>query len=123
MRRPRLSPDSDRIMHSGVLIDRGLACRLERAEGLAGARFVEARARLAPDSGAQWIEIAGAYAMYDGSRSPSTQTFALGIFQMPTAADMDALEAFFTDRGAPVFHEAAKEEALRSELQKKAKKS
>ncbi len=88
-------------MHSGVLTGHSLACRLERAEGLACARFVEARARLAPDSVAQWIEVAGAYAMFDGPRSPSTQTFGLGLFQMPAAADMDALEAFFHDRGAP----------------------
>jgi len=57
--------------------------------------------------GAQWIEVAETYAMYDGPRSPCTQTFGLGLFQMPTAADMDRLEAFFQDRGAPVFHEVS----------------
>src|ERR1051326_1862276 len=46
-------------MPSGLLTDRALSCRLERAEGLAGARFVETRARLLPDSGAEWVEIAG----------------------------------------------------------------
>src|ERR1019366_6004053 len=66
-----------------------------------------ARAELAPESGAQWIEAAGAYAMYDGVRSPCTQTFGLGLFQMPTAADMTRLEAFFQDHGAPVFHEVS----------------
>lgn len=90
-----------------VVSDHSLACRLERAEALANARFVEARARLVRDSGPQWIEVAGAYAMYDGARSPCTQTFGLGLFQMPTAADMDKLEAFFKDRGAPVFHEVS----------------
>ena len=45
--------------------------------------------------------------MFDGPRSPCTQTFGLGLFEMPTAADMDKLEAFFQDRGAPVFHETA----------------
>ncbi len=82
-----------------------LARRLERAEAVAGARFVEARARLFPDSGARWIEVAGAYAMFDGTRSPVTQTFGLGLFQMPAASDMDELETFFRDRGAPVCHE------------------
>jgi len=43
--------------------------------------------------------------MYDGARSPCTQTFGLGLFQMPTASDMDRLEAFFKQREAPVFHE------------------
>ncbi len=90
-----------------IISDHALACRLERAEALANARFVEARARVAPDSGAQWIEVAGAYAMFDAPNSPCTQTFGLGLFQMPTAADMDRIEAFFKDRGAPVMHEVS----------------
>src|SRR5207245_6182743 len=94
-------------MIADILSDCSLGRRLERAEALANARFVEARARLSPGSGAQWIEVAGAYAMYDGPRSPSTQTFGLGLFQLPTDADMDKLEAFFTCRGAPVFHEVS----------------
>lgn len=73
----------------------------------ANARFVEARARVAPDSGAQWIEVAGSYAMFDAPISPCTQTFGLGLFQMPTAADMDRIEAFFKDRKAPVMHEVS----------------
>lgn len=92
-------------MHPDIISGHFLARRLERTEAVANARFVEARARLVPGSGAQWIEVAGAYAMYDGARSPCTQTFGLGLFQMPTPADMDSLEAFFKDRQAPVFHE------------------
>lgn len=90
-----------------VLSDLSLARRLERAEAVANARFVDARARLAPGSGAEWTEIAGAYAMYDGPRSPSTQTFGLGVFEIPTARHMERLEEFFQDRGAPVFHEVS----------------
>jgi GNAT superfamily N-acetyltransferase len=95
------------VTHTVVLADHSLACRLERAEARANASFVEARARVAPGLGAKWIEVAGAYAMYDGPRSPCTQTFGLGLFQMPTAADMDKIEAFFKERGAPVFHEVS----------------
>jgi len=94
-------------MRPDILSDLSLSRRLERAEAAAGASFVEARARLVPNSGAEWIEVAGAYAMYDGVRSPSTQTFGLGLFQLPTTEDMDRLEAFFQDRGAPVFHEVS----------------
>src|SRR5712671_5208118 len=94
-------------MHPDVLADLCLARQLERAEALANARFVEARARVVPGSDAQWIEVAGAYAMYDGVRSPSTQTFGLGLFQMPAPADMDKIEAFFRDRGAPVLPEVS----------------
>jgi hypothetical protein len=46
--------------------DRALSGRLERAEGPAGAQFAEARRRLFPDSGAEWMECAGAYAVFDG---------------------------------------------------------
>ena len=61
-------------MHPHLPSDHSLACRLERTEALANARFVEARARLEPGSGAAWIEVTGAYAMYDGAHSPCTQT-------------------------------------------------
>jgi GNAT superfamily N-acetyltransferase len=88
-----------------VLADQTLARRLERAEAVANARFVEARARIEPELGAQWIEVAGAYAMFDGVRSPCTQTFGLGMFQLPSVADLDRIESFFKGRGAPVLHE------------------
>ncbi len=87
--------------------DVALARRLERAEGMANVRAVELRARVAPDVGATWTEVAGTYAMFDGPASPSTQTFGLGMFQTPTAADLAALEAFFSERGAPTHHEVS----------------
>jgi hypothetical protein len=87
--------------------DRALACRLERTEASANARFVEARARVNPEVGAEWIEVAGAYAMFDGVASPCTQTFGLGLFQIPTSAEMERIEAFFRERGAPVLHEVS----------------
>ena len=43
--------------------------------------------------------------MYDGRDSPTTQTFGLGLFQPVLAGDMEKLEAFFRDRGGPVYHE------------------
>src|SRR5215204_3191939 len=87
--------------------DIDLARRLERAEALGNIDFVEARARAFPERGATWIEVAGAYAMFDGAGSPITQTFGLGMFQPVTAADMDTLEAFFKSRNAEVFHEVS----------------
>jgi hypothetical protein len=91
--------------HPFPFSDLALARRLERVEARGNAEFVEARARLFPDSGAQWIDVAGAYAMFDGPSSPCTQTFGLGLFEAVTAAHMDRLEAFFREREAPVFHE------------------
>lgn len=95
----------DEFPMNPVLADHALACRLERAEALANARYVEARARLAPASQAGWIAVAGTYAMFDGPDSPSTQTFGLGLDQLPSAGELALLEAFFEERHAPVLHE------------------
>lgn len=87
--------------------DLHLARRLERTEAVANAAFVESRAALEPQSGAQWVEIAGVYAMFDGSASPLTQTFGLGLFEEIGDAEFTRLEAFFGARGAPVHHEVS----------------
>src|SRR5215475_4825860 len=87
--------------------DLALSRRLERAEGRSNADFVEARAKLFPESGAEWIEVAGAYAMFDGVKSPLTQTFGLGVFDPVTQAEMERLEEFFRQRGAHVHHEVS----------------
>lgn len=89
------------------LVDRTLAQRLERAEGMANRRMIEARARLAPEIGAAWVESAGACAMFDGADSPLTQTFGLGMFEVPTAASLDVIERFYRDRGVAVNQEVS----------------
>jgi GNAT superfamily N-acetyltransferase len=90
-----------------IFSNRDLAQKLERTEASANRAFVEARAAIQPESGATWIEVAGAYAMFDGAQSPLTQTFGLGVFQDATPDDLGKLETFFTERGAPVFHEVS----------------
>jgi hypothetical protein len=87
--------------------DLALSRRLERAEARSGVEFVETRAKLIPESRAEWIEVAGAYAMFDGVRSPVTQTFGLGVFDPVTPAEMEQLEEFFRQREAPVCHEVS----------------
>lgn len=87
--------------------DEALARRLERTEANANARSVEARAAVWPESGAAWIEVGGAYAMYDGVDSPLTQTFGLGLFSDVAPSDLDRIEAFFFERGAPALHEVS----------------
>src|SRR5262245_24855093 len=94
-------------MMAVMFADLELARRLERAEGRAGSRFVEARARLTPEGGAARTEIGGAYVMYDGPRSPVTQTFGLGLFQPASEGDLDRIEAFYNARGAPAIHEVS----------------
>jgi GNAT superfamily N-acetyltransferase len=90
-----------------ALSDLSLSRRLERCEAKSNAAFVEARGRIAPASGATWMERAGAYAMFDGAGSPVTQTFGLGIFETPAAEDLAAIERFFEERGAAVVHEVS----------------
>src|SRR5437868_6186703 len=90
-----------------IFADLDLSRRLERSEATGGARFVEACSRLSPESGARWIEIAGAWAMFNGPGSPVTQTFGLGLFAETAASDLDRLEAFFHERSAPAVHEVS----------------
>ena len=85
--------------------DIALARRLERTEALGNIDFIDARAEAFPDSGAKWMEVAGAFAMFDGAASHLTQTFALGMFQPITGEELDTVEEFFVSRGADVLHE------------------
>ncbi|HEX8290429.1 MAG TPA: GNAT family N-acetyltransferase, partial [Pyrinomonadaceae bacterium] len=62
-------------------------------------------AAVSPESGACRVEVAGAYAMFDGVESPITQTFCLGMFEAASDEDLGRIEAFFQERGAPVYHE------------------
>jgi GNAT superfamily N-acetyltransferase len=87
--------------------DLALSKRLECAEAAACAEYAEARRRLFPGSGAEWMECAGAYAVFDGVDSPITQTFGLGLFEALSSATLDMIERFFRDRGAPVLHEVS----------------
>lgn len=95
------------MTESPIFADLELAKRLERSEAAAGARFVETRGRLSPETGARWIEVGGVYAMFDGPVSPVTQTFGLGLFTECTAAGLDHLESFFRERDALVRHEVS----------------
>jgi len=90
-----------------IFSDLALARRIERAEGTACLRFAQARQRLFPESGAAWMEYAGANVVFDGAGSPITQTFGLGLFEELTAPALDVIERFFFDRGAPVHHEVS----------------
>jgi GNAT superfamily N-acetyltransferase len=89
------------------ITDVQLSRRLEGTEAAANVAFVEARARLDPASGATHARIAGVSAMFDGRESPLTQTFGLGVCGMPSAAEFDILENFFTRLSAPVYHEVS----------------
>jgi hypothetical protein len=91
--------------NSVIYSDKELSRKIERTEARANADFVQTRARLFPDHRAEWIEVGGAYAMYDGAESPLTQTFGLGMFETASEEHLDRIESFFQERDAPVFHE------------------
>jgi len=99
------SPTLDPLLFPTV--DIALARRLERAEAMANAASVDSRCECQPDVGAEWTEVAGVYAMFDGPASPLTQTFGLGLFEPFLAAEFDQIEAFFGRRGASTFHEVS----------------
>lgn len=90
-----------------IFSDKLLSQKLELTEARANADFVETRRRLDPAISAEWIEVGGAYAMFDGPESPLTQTFGLGLFEETKGEHLDKLETFFRERGAPVFHEVS----------------
>ena len=90
-----------------LFADQPLARRLELTEGRGNAAFVEVQARQDPASGATWADIGGTLAMFSGVGSPLTQTFGLGVGGTLTDPDLEAIEAFFTSRGAAVSHEVS----------------
>jgi GNAT superfamily N-acetyltransferase len=87
--------------------DLELSRRLERAEGHACQEFAESRHRVDPDTGAAWMQCAGANVVFDGVDSPITQTFGLGLFEPLTPDSLDQIERFFLNRGAAVVHEVS----------------
>jgi GNAT superfamily N-acetyltransferase len=94
-------------MMEPVFADLALSRRLERAEGFACAQFAETNRRVFPDSGAEWIECAGAYAVFNGVDSPVTQSFGLGVFEALTSATLERVERFFFERGSAALHEVS----------------
>lgn len=99
--------DAGATFEMHIFSDKTFSQKLERTEASANADFVATRAELQPESFAEWIEVGGAYAMFDGVESPLTQTFGLGMFEDATAEHLDALEEFFAKHNAPVFHEVS----------------
>jgi GNAT superfamily N-acetyltransferase len=87
--------------------DLALSRRLEAAEGYACREFALVRSRLFPERGSQAIRVAGADVVFDGTASPVTQTFGLGLLENPTPEDLDEIEQFFSMRAAPTQHEVS----------------
>ncbi|MBX3172335.1 MAG: GNAT family N-acetyltransferase [Candidatus Eremiobacteraeota bacterium] len=85
-------------------LDLDFSRRLEFAEAAFNRACVEIRA---PEFGACWMHRAGASATFDAVGSPFSQTFGLGLEEIPDREDFEALENFFFSRGASVYHEVS----------------
>jgi hypothetical protein len=83
-----------------LLLDTELARRLDEALTKEGAAYVEAWARTYPEAGAEMLTVGDGRALFTGVDSPVTQTIGLGREHEVTARDLDAIEAFFAERGA-----------------------
>ncbi len=88
-----------------VFADRELGKRLEGAEAFACMQFAKARRRLFPESGSEWMTVAGTTVVFDGLEAPTTQTFGLGMFDEVTEAALEEMEGFFKSRGTSTMHE------------------
>lgn len=90
-----------------IFSDINLSQKLERTEAKANAAMIETRAKFSPEVNAEWIEVGGTYAMFDGVDSPLTQTFGLGVFEEITDKELDEIESFYKKHDSLVFHEVS----------------
>lgn len=88
---------------AGVLLaDAALARRVETADMAVGVESAEIHATINPGSGAVAQTVAGGVAVFVGIESPLTQAIGIGMEGPVRPPDLDALESFFSGRGAPV---------------------
>lgn len=80
----------------------GLARRLEAAEAESGAECARAHRRLHPESCAAVLEAGGGSAIFIGAGSPLSHAAGLGMSGPVSPEDLDRLEEFYGERGAPV---------------------
>lgn len=76
-----------------------MARRLDLAEAWSDVAHASVHALLYPETGAASLPVAGGHAVYCGHPSPLNRACGLGMSEPVTGADIDALEAFYADRG------------------------
>jgi len=86
----------------GPFADAVLAARLEAFAANELRRCVDAALRVYPDGGAAVLEVGGGVAAFCQAGAPFNQATGLGLTGPVTAGDVDALEAFFGERGERV---------------------
>lgn len=78
--------------------DNALAQRLELNKATAAVEYAQAQEQFRPGSTAV-LPIAGGQAVFVGAASPISRAMGLGMRAPITAAELDQIEAFFTDHG------------------------
>jgi GNAT superfamily N-acetyltransferase len=87
--------------------DQDLARRVEDAWAYLGVENARAQARLDPRSDAAALPVGGGYAVFMGAGSPLSQVQGVGLYGPVGEADLERMEAFYRERGAPVQLELA----------------
>lgn len=83
-----------------LFADLALARRLELHEGYGIANSTHMLARLQPEVGSTFEQVAGAYAIFAGRESPISRTIGLGINGAVSVADVERVEEFYRSRQA-----------------------
>lgn len=81
-----------------MYLDVALAQRLEESDRLSTLQHAEARARLAPESGATWQAVGDGTAVFTGPGLPVSGIFGLGMRAPVTADHLREAAAFFSAR-------------------------
>jgi GNAT superfamily N-acetyltransferase len=92
--------------HTSLFCDIELAARIEAAESRLMADVIEAARRRGADR-AFALAVAGGWATYAEPDSPYNKVACLGFARVPTASELDEIEAAFAERGAPTQIELA----------------
>ncbi|HEV8050853.1 MAG TPA: hypothetical protein VGP47_00045 [Parachlamydiaceae bacterium] len=90
-----------------IFSNKRLSQQLESTEARMNMEFILSRKKMFPESKAEWLNINGTYAMFDGEDSPLTQTFGLGLFNAITSSELEVIEKFYKRFSAPVYHEVS----------------
>jgi GNAT superfamily N-acetyltransferase len=82
-------------------IDKALARRLESCEELPQVLYARVFLKMRPEIGAAEEEICGGHMVFAGLGSPIGRATGVGLDQPLTASDLDRIETFYRERGAP----------------------
>jgi GNAT superfamily N-acetyltransferase len=86
---------------TNLILNLGLARRIELAEAQAAVETAEALERSRP-GGAAIAQVAGGFAVYCGANSPVTQAVGLGLAGPVSEEEFERLENFYETRNEPV---------------------